>query len=87
MGEYEAAETWANEGLKERNEHPNMPLSMLACPAEGHFATSDEKTSFLAFISKKPYSIVIPKIIMGKYQPNFNPSIHKRLAGWSNDSD
>ena len=29
MGEYESAHTWSNEGLKERKEHPLLPLSML----------------------------------------------------------
>ena len=53
MGEYEAAATWSTEGLKERQEHPNMPLSMLACPAEGHFAASDKKIAYLALYIKK----------------------------------
>ena len=48
MGEYENGENWATEGLKERQEHPLMPLSMLACPAEGHFATTGKKAAYLA---------------------------------------
>ncbi len=81
MGEYEAAETWANEGLKERNEHPNMPLSMLACPAEGHFATSDEKTSFLAFYIKKAVQYRYPKNYNGKIPAKLQP-IDPQKTGW-----
>jgi hypothetical protein len=52
MGEYEAANTWSTEGLKERKEHPLTPLSMLACPAEGHFSASQKKINYLAFYIK-----------------------------------
>jgi hypothetical protein len=53
MGEYEAADTWSGEGLKERQAHPLTPLSMLACPGEGHFASTDAKAEFLAFYLRK----------------------------------
>lgn len=53
MGEYESAESWSREGLKERAAHPKMPLSMLACPAEGHFAYSPEKARYLALYIRK----------------------------------
>ena len=53
MGEYEAAENWALRGLKERVEHPLTPLSMLACPGEGHFAASPEKAQYLALFIRK----------------------------------
>ncbi|XHR96150.1 hypothetical protein ACFJIV_05545 [Mucilaginibacter sp. UC70_90] len=45
MGEYEAANTWSDEGLKERQEHPLLPLSMLSSPAQGHFAATGEKVN------------------------------------------
>ncbi len=61
MGEYEAAETWAVEGLKERKDHPLIPLSMLAVPGEGHFASSDLKTAFIAFYIKKSVQYRMPK--------------------------
>jgi hypothetical protein len=61
MGEYEAAATWSAEGLKERQEHPLMPLSMLAAPAEGHFASSQRKTDFIAFYIKKAAHYRLPK--------------------------
>ena len=53
MGEYEAAESWALRGLKERAEHPLTPLSMLACPGEGHFASSAEKARYIALYIRK----------------------------------
>jgi hypothetical protein len=61
MGEYEAAATWLDEGLKERQQHPLMPLSMLACPAEGHFAATDKKVAYLAFYIKKAAQYRLPK--------------------------
>ena len=60
MGEYESANTWSNEGLKERQQHPLMPLSMLACPAEGHFAASDKKAAYLALYIKKAVQYRMP---------------------------
>ena len=53
MGEYEAAESWALRGLQEREGHPLTPLSMLACPGEGHFATSPEKAQYIALYIQK----------------------------------
>lgn len=53
MGEYESAHSWSNEGLKERYDHPLMPLSMLACPAEGHFASSPEKAQYIGLYIQK----------------------------------
>ncbi|QDA61650.1 hypothetical protein [Hymenobacter jejuensis] len=61
MGEYEAAATWSAEGLKERQQHPFTPLSMLAAPAEGHFATTAEKTAYLAFYIRKAAQYRLPK--------------------------
>ena len=43
----------AMKGLKERKEHPLLPLSMLACPAEGHFAYTPEKAQYIALYIKK----------------------------------
>ena len=39
--------------MKERKEHPLLPLSMLACPAEGHFAYTPEKAQYIALYIKK----------------------------------
>ena len=48
MGEYESAESWALRGLQNKSDHPLTPLSMLACPAEGHFAYSHDKAEYIA---------------------------------------
>ncbi|MVT09303.1 hypothetical protein [Chitinophaga tropicalis] len=61
MGEYEAADTWSAEGLKERKEHPLMPLSMLACPGEGHFAATDKKIAYIAYYIKKAAQYRLPE--------------------------
>jgi hypothetical protein len=61
MGEYEAANTWSEEGLKERQEHPLLPLSMLPSPAQGHFATMREKNGYLAFYIKKAIQYRLPQ--------------------------
>lgn len=53
MGEYEAADTWSREGLKERQQYPQLALGMLACPGEGHFAYTPEKAEFIALFIKK----------------------------------
>ncbi len=61
MGEYEAAATWSTEGLKERQQHPRMPLSMLACPAEGHFAATEKKIRYIALYIKKAMQYRLPE--------------------------
>lgn len=84
MGEYEAAATWSTEGLKERQDHPHMPLSMLAAPGEGHFASSQGKTDFIAFYIKKAAQYRLPK----KY-PKHGPPVLRPVdpvkTGWLAD--
>lgn len=53
MGEYESANSWAIEGVKQRQAHPLLPLSMLANPGQGHFAYTREKAAYLALYIKK----------------------------------
>jgi hypothetical protein len=81
MGEYEAANTWSKEGLKERAEHPLMPLSMLACPAEGHFAATQKKIRYIALYIKKAAQYRLPK----KY-PSTGPLVLRAIdpttTGW-----
>lgn len=71
MGKYEAAATWSAEGLKQRQEHPHMALSMLSCPAEGHFATTEKKNEYLAFY--------IRKAMQYRYPKNYTPGKAPRL--------
>ena len=84
MGEYESAGTWSNEGLKERREHPLMPLSMLACPAEGHFASSDAKAEFLGFYIRKAVAYRVPKDWKADAPPKLIP-IDPTKTGWFAD--
>jgi hypothetical protein len=60
MGEYENAVNWSAMGLKDKAAHPKTPLSMLACPAEGHFASTPEKAEYLAFYIRKAMEYRMP---------------------------
>lgn len=81
MGEYEGADSFSREGLKQRTEHPKMPLSMLACPGEGHFASTDAKAEFLAFYLRKAVQHRMPKDWNGKSAPQLIP-IDPTKTGW-----
>lgn len=81
MGEYESANTWSTEGLKERQQRPLMPLSMLACPAEGHFATTDKKIEYLVLYIKKVVQYRMPE----NTPPGIAPELKKidpTQSGW-----
>ena len=60
MGEYEAAESRAGVGLKQRAEHPKTALSMLANPGGGHFESSDAKVEYIALYLKKAAQYRLP---------------------------
>jgi len=77
MGEYEAADTWSAEGLKERQAHPAMPLSMLACPAESHFAATQKKIDYLAFWIAKALYYRLPRQAGQPLR-----SVDPRRTGW-----
>lgn len=81
MGEYEAAASWGKEGLKERNEHPYMPLSMLACPGEGHFASSEKKNRYIAFYIKKAAQYRMPGGYTAHAPAQLKP-INPTKTGW-----
>jgi len=81
MGEYEAAGTWSIEGLKERMEHPLVPLSMLACPAEGHFAASEKKIHYLSLYIKKAVEYRLPENYTGDGSAKLRP-IDPTRTGW-----
>jgi hypothetical protein len=84
MGEYEAANTWSTEGLKERQEHPQLPLSMLACPAEGHFAATVQKISYIALYLKKAAQYRLPKVMPEDGPPTLLP-VDPTKTGWLMD--
>lgn len=90
MGEYESAESFALRGLKEKAEHPNTALSMLACPGEGHFAASSEKAAYIALFIKKAlkYGHVDPnkkgwvaERWKGDEEPSYRPAPIRRYKG------
>jgi hypothetical protein len=81
MGEYEAAENWSREGLREREQHPFLPLSMLANPAQGHFASSDAKAEYLAFYIKKAAQYRVPGNWDATAPPVLKP-IDPTVTGW-----
>lgn len=86
MGEYESAHTWSDRGLRDRSEHPQLPLSMLACPAEGHFAYTAEKAQYIAFYIKKAlqYGHANPTTngwLMERWKKNEGPSYEPAPVG------
>jgi hypothetical protein len=81
MGEYEAAATWSGEGLKERQDHPLIPLSMLACPGEFHFASSDSKAAYIALYIKKAAQYRLPKNTANGQAPKLI-AVDPTKTGW-----
>lgn len=56
MGEFEGAgdnSSSLNKVFNRRSAHPHTPMSMLPVAGEYHFATSQEKTNFIAYYIKK----------------------------------
>lgn len=84
MGEYEAAATWSAEGLREREQHPHMPLTMLASPGQGHFAATDVKVEWLTLYLAKCVQYRVPKNWDGNSAPNLIP-IDPTKTGWLMD--
>ena len=84
MGEYESANDWSREGLRERQQHPNMPLSMLANPGQGHFASTDAKVEYLALYLKKAVQYRVPTNWDAAAAPELIP-IDPTKTGWLAD--
>ena len=61
QGEYEWVDETNLRGLKIKAAHPQMPLSALGCPADGHFAALDDKVELLALYVKKAAQYRLPK--------------------------
>jgi hypothetical protein len=81
MGEYEAANDWSREGLWERQQHPLLPLSMLANPGQGHFAATDLKMEYLALYLLKAAQYRVPKNWDATTPPVLTP-IDPTKSGW-----
>jgi hypothetical protein len=84
MGEYESAATWSREGLRERQQHPKLALSMLASPGQGHFAATDAKVEYLALYLQKTVAYRIPRNWDGHSAPGLNP-VDPTQTGWLMD--
>jgi len=84
IGEYEWADERLRDGAKQRVAHPMMPLSALGCPADGHFAVTDEKVEFLAFYLKKAVQHRLPKDAPTDRAPDLIP-IDATKTGWLAD--
>jgi hypothetical protein len=84
MGEYESAATWSNEGLKQRQAHPLLPLSMLSLPGQGHFATTAEKNEYLAFYLRKAAHYRLPEETTSGGSVKLRP-VEPTKTGWLAD--
>jgi len=84
MGEYESAFARAGEGLRQRADHPLTPLSMLAEPAGGHFAATDDKISFIALYLRSAAKARLPKDWPAGQAPALTP-IDPTRTGWLDD--
>ncbi|MCW3062637.1 MAG: hypothetical protein JWQ02_4458, partial [Capsulimonas sp.] len=84
MGEYESADSWANEGLAERRKHPLTPLSMAAGPAQSHFVAANAKIDYLILYIQKAVQYRLPKDWKGDGPPKLTP-IDPTKTGWLAD--
>ena len=82
MGEYESAVSWSGEGLAERQQHPLLPLGMLANPAQGHFAATEQKIAFLGFYLKKAVQYRMPEETPFINDPPKLKPIDPTKTGW-----
>jgi hypothetical protein len=80
IGEYEWADERMPQGLAIRNAHPQMPLSAIGCPADGHFIALDDKIEMLALYVRKAAQYRLPQQESGGFV-KLNP-IDVSLTGW-----
>ena len=81
LGEYEWADERMPKGLAVRAEHPQLPLSGVGCPADGHFDVTDEKVALLALYVKKAAAFRLPKDSLSGEVPRLN-AIDPGKTGW-----
>lgn len=81
MGEYEDAYHRAGTGLRDRADHPRLPLSMLAEPAGEHFSATDLKISFLGLYLRKAAQHRLPDDWPVDEAPKLRP-IDPTTQGW-----
>jgi len=81
IGEYEWADQRAADGAKIRSEHPGVPITMLACPADGHFEPTNEKVQFLTLYLKKAAEYRLPKDSPPDRAPDLKPIDRRKPVG------
>jgi hypothetical protein len=81
MGEYEWADEVMTRGLKIKTEHPQMPLSGVGVPADGHFIALEDKIELLALYVKKAAQYRLPKKSPRHAPVKLNP-IDVTKSGW-----
>ena len=81
MGEFEGACRRADVGLRQRADRPLTPLSMLAEPAGGHFAATDDKVSFLGCYLRSAAKARLPDAWPIDQAPVLKP-IDPTRTGW-----
>jgi hypothetical protein len=84
MGEFEAAVNVGAAGVRDRQAHPRLPLSMLALPGQGHFASTDEKVRFLALYIRKAVQYRLPPDTPAGQPPVLKP-VDPTKTGWLAD--
>ena len=83
MGEYEDGYHRAGTGLRDRADHPRLPLSMLVEPAGEHFAATDLKISFLGLYLRKAAQHRLPDDWPIDEAPKLRPiRFHHFRGGW-----
>jgi hypothetical protein len=84
MGEFEAAVNVGAIGVRDRQRRPLLPLSMLACPGQGHFASTDAKVEFLSLYLKKAIQYRLPDETAVGQAPTLKP-VDPTKTGWLAD--
>ncbi len=80
-GEYEWADDVMARGLKIKAAHPQLPLSAVGCPADGHFIALDDKIELLALYVRKAVQYRLPKELPRDGRVKLNP-IDVTKTGW-----
>lgn len=81
MGEYEAAFSRAEVGLHNRQEHLDLPLTMLAEPAGEHFAASDQKIELIGLYLRKAAQYRLPADWPIDHRPHLR-KVDATQTGW-----
>ena len=81
MGEYEWAESRAKEGAAQKAKHPQLPLTMVAEPAAGHFASTRAKIDIIGLYLRKALAARLPPKVASGGIVTLRP-IDTAVTGW-----